>query len=145
MTELREKFAEAAHDRWVRIKGDMFNVALELPAAGILIIDTDSLELWARRCDMPYARLTLEEQEAYRVEADVLLAIIDSLKEPEEPELEPRFVTLRLDVDYWNLRAEDGTDVGDLEPGAVFEVIGEDDTRLHIAAWAHKSGFKEEL
>ena len=69
-------------------------------------------------------------------------AIIESSKEPEPAR---RFATIRDNVKWWNLRDAEGNDVGDLEPGAVFEVIGEDDARLRVAAWAHKSGFKEEV
>ena len=145
MADLREKLAEAAHDRWVRVKRHLFDTAMEVPAAGILIVDTDNMELWARRADTPFAELSLEDREAYRAEADLLLAVIESFKEPEPepgPEPEPRYATVKGGIQWLNFRSPDGKDIGDLVPGATFEVIGEDGDRYKIAAWAWKGGFE---
>lgn len=137
MSELHEKIAAALHDYWVKIKEEMFMVALEIPKAGILIIDTDSMEEWAKRADSTYANLTEKEKATYLAAANAFVGFVSM------PVSETRLGKVKSYYTFWNLRDKEGNDIGDLHPGATLEIIGEDADRYRVAGWAYKRGFED--
>ena len=140
--ELRYLFAVSAHEQWIRTKTEMFNVAIEIPAAGILIIDTDSMEAWARRADKPFHELSYEDQQAALSDADKLLdhvaTYMASQPNPEPGPLpEPEYVRVKSFNNHLNLRDEDGKDIGDLHSRAIIEAIGQHGDRIKVVGWVY--------
>ena len=74
--ELREKLAELAHEQWSGWIKYMFGKCDATIMPGKLVIPEWGVRRWGQQSCTPYDKLTPEEQDSDRVEADKFLAVL---------------------------------------------------------------------
>lgn len=85
-TELRESLAAVAHIMWTGWMDYMFSKC-EWPNDGTAVIPAHLVARWQRQRDTPYRRLSLQEQESDREQADKMLAVFEPVNVVSMPAL----------------------------------------------------------
>jgi hypothetical protein len=76
VSELREKLAALAHEQWAGWMRYLFKRTYSEPGMGSKVIPYDSAFRWERLMNTPYEKLTEQEKESDRAEADRVLAVL---------------------------------------------------------------------
>lgn len=77
MHDLREQFAELAHDQWAEWMRYMFGKSVE-ESDGSVKIPTIFVQRWKRQMNTAYSELPESEKESDRVIADKYLQILNT-------------------------------------------------------------------
>lgn len=72
---MREKLAALAHERWIGWMSYMLAKCVK-NSDGSITIPAPLVQRWTRQMNTPYAELPEGEKESDRVEADLILALI---------------------------------------------------------------------
>ena len=76
LEEIREMLAAQEHERWSRWMKYLFSKCYGLDKA--MVIPAESVEHWQRQIDTPYAKMSEEEKDSDRKEADNTLRLIEA-------------------------------------------------------------------
>jgi len=75
MNEMREELAELAHEQWSDWMEFLFSKGT-FNANGTWTMPEWAVNKWAIQVGMPYDKLSKEEKDSYRKEADKFLAVL---------------------------------------------------------------------
>lgn len=79
MTDLRETFANLAHEQWSGWMEYLFSKC-EMQEDGTAIMQRWAVERWTRQMNTPYQDLSETEKDGDRAEADKFIALLKAIE-----------------------------------------------------------------